>query len=79
MGCTSWPLALRQRKHADKGKLVEGEGKGGEPGQKPKPKGWAQWNPKSGQKTWAEPASESDTSSTSTIKSQDKEDEKEQE
>ncbi len=58
-----WPSDTGlQGKHADKGKLVEGEGKGGEPEHKPKAKGWAQWKPKSGQKTWAEQASESDTS-----------------
>ena len=56
---------------------MEGEGKGGEPQHKPKAKGWAQLKPKSGQKTWAEQASESDTSGTSDIKSQYKEDKKE--
>ena len=55
---------------------MEGEGKGGEPERKPKAKGWAQWKPKSGQQTWAEQASESDTSGTSESKSQYKEEKK---
>ena len=75
-----WPSDTgRQGKRADKGNLVEGEGKGGEPEQKPKAKGWAQWKPKSGHNTWVEQASESDMSGTSESRSQDKEDEKEKE
>ena len=47
-----WPSGTgRQGKHAVKGKLVEGEGQGGEPERKPKAKGCAQWKPKSGQET----------------------------
>ncbi len=73
-----WPSDPgRQGKHADKGKLVEGEGKGGAPEHKPTAQGCAQWKPKSGQKTWAEQSSGSDTSGTSESKSQDKEEEKE--
>ena len=73
-----WPSDPgRQGKHADNGKLAEGEGKGGEPEHKPTTKGWAQWKPKSGQKTWAEQASESDMSGTSGSRGQDKEEEKE--
>ena len=38
-----WPSdTSRQGKRGDKGKLVEGEGKGGEPEHKPKAEGWAQ-------------------------------------
>ena len=48
------------------------------PNTSPKPRGGHSEN-QAGQKTWAEQASESDTSGTSEIRSQDNEDEKEQE
>ena len=46
-----WPSDTgRQGKHADQGKLVQGEGKGGQPAHKAKAKGWAQWKPRGGHK-----------------------------
>jgi hypothetical protein len=70
----SWPSDKGlQGKRADKGKPVEGKGKGGEPEHKPNAKGSAQWKPKSGKQTGVEQASKSDASGAPENESEDKE------